>query len=547
MNKPIPKPDNDSILHEAWGRVVGCMTWLQAVLYGEFADHRPLSAVIADMLLSFMPGVVIVTSARDAVAIVLRLACHPEKREELMEWVLLCSCLIVIALPIAMAAGGALAAGAGAAVGGIVGSELAAALRAVMLLMIRKSSTLVELVLFLQKFIKGDVLKLLRTVKFVTYEKVLLQALNKIIGKLRGIAGSLRAHLEGFRYFDSVKVTIARLTEWEGRFYSLQQDALRQIPRALGELDARLAKVLTETSPKEAHTIASGVQVEKQALTEPQRYRVHDTPGKILAKVDNTTPEAAAPLHPNSEPKSLLKAKPSADSTAHARKNPDPIKPPEEGANTKKQVAADAAAAADRKKITELSDEARSAEKSGNKVLADAKIKQARDILEPYLPKNPDDSWAEVIKRLDVSSPKDLAVFWSGDNAAAKRFAESIGGVTLETTAGGRIIDNWPALDKYSWSVDNGAPPYARDLWAGVSSEYAKGAMGRINVVQTIYKLTDSRTLWHNVEKNILKTKMLSGDISSIKIHEITDQGKINILDSGVIKSLLNLKGTAPL
>jgi hypothetical protein len=66
-------------------------------------------------------------------------------------------------------------------------------------------------------------------------------------------------------------------------------------------------------------------------------------------------------------------------------------------------------------------------------------------------------------------------------------------------------------------------------------------------VVQTTYKLTDSRTLWHNVEKNILKTKMLSGDISSIKIHEITDQGKINILDSGVIKSLLNLKGTAPL
>lgn len=547
MNKPIPKADSDSILGDAWGHVVGCMTWLQAVLCGEFADHRPLSAVIADMLLSFVPGVVIVTSARDAIAVVLRLACHPEKREELMEWVLLCSCLIVIALPIAMAAGGAIVAGAGAAVGGVVGSELAAALRAIMLLLIRKSSTLVDLVLFLQKFIKGDVLKLLRAVKFITYEKALLRALNKIIGKLRGIVGSLRAHLEGLRYFDSVKSTIARLTEWEGRFYSLQQDALRQIPRALVELDTRLAKVLTETSPKEAHTVASGVQVDKQALTEPQRYRVHDTPGKILAKVDDTASDAAAPLHPNSELESVVKAKPRVDSTAHSRKKPDPVKPPEEGANTKKQLAADAAAAADRKKITDLSNEARSAEKNGNKALADAKIKQARDILEPYLPKNPNESWDEVIKRLDVSSPKDLAVFWSGDNAAAKIFAESIGGVTLETTAGGRIIDGWPALDKYSWSVDNGTPPYARDLWAGVSSEYAKGAMGRINVVQTTYKLTDSRTLWHNVEKNILKSKMLSGDISSIKIHEINGQGKINILNSDVIKSLLNLKGTAPL
>jgi hypothetical protein len=353
MNKPIPKPDNDSILHEAWGRVVGCMTWLQAVLYGEFADHRPLSAVIADMLLSFMPGVVIVTSARDAVAIVLRLACHPEKREELMEWVLLCSCLIVIALPIAMAAGGALAAGAGAAVGGIVGSELAAALRAVMLLMIRKSSTLVELVLFLQKFIKGDVLKLLRAVKFVTYEKVLLQALNKIIGKLRGIVGSLRAHLEGFRYFDSVKVTIARLTEWEGRFYSLQQDALRQIPRALGELDARLAKVLVETLPKETHTITGGVQASKSVAVPPEKQRIKDVAGRILVKKEDEAQVAGKPLKG-----SVIESKASmprgSQSDPSLKDRPDHSNSPTQGANTKKQSASSATALAHQEKAEKL-------------------------------------------------------------------------------------------------------------------------------------------------------------------------------------------------
>src|SRR5688500_17692690 len=116
MTQKLPE---QNILDDAWYQVVGGMDWLKSVLLGEFADNRPLSAVVADMLVSFIPGVVIVISARDAVAVVLRLATHPEKREELMEWVLLSACLIVVALPLAMAAGGVAFAGVGAIVGGI--------------------------------------------------------------------------------------------------------------------------------------------------------------------------------------------------------------------------------------------------------------------------------------------------------------------------------------------------------------------------------------------------------------------------------------------
>jgi len=169
-----PEPHPDSILDDAWDGIVGGMDWLKSVLFGEFADNRPLSAVVADMLISFVPGVVIVTSARDAMAVILRLASHPEKREELMEWVLLSACLIVIALPLATAAGGAAAAGVGAIVGGIAGSELGAALRAVMLMLIKEASKLVELVRFLQKFVHGDVLKFLRAVKFAKTIKLWL-------------------------------------------------------------------------------------------------------------------------------------------------------------------------------------------------------------------------------------------------------------------------------------------------------------------------------------------------------------------------------------
>ena len=294
MSKNSPPADIDSIIDQGWSHVVGGMYWLKAVFFGEFADDRPLSAVIADMLVSFLPGVVIVTSARDAVAVVLRLANHPEKREELMEWILLCACLITIALPIAMAAGGVAAAGVGAIIGGIAGSELAAALRGVMLMLIKKASSLVEVVLFLQKFIKGDVLKFLRALKFVEYEHALLQALTKIAGKLVDIVKSLRAHLESLSYFDSVKASIAKLAEWERNFYSVQQEALRQIPRALVDLDARLAKVLAETAPKEAHTVASGVQANKAAAPMPAPQRVRDTPGQILAKIEDGSPSAKA-------------------------------------------------------------------------------------------------------------------------------------------------------------------------------------------------------------------------------------------------------------
>lgn len=413
---PLP-PDQNSLLEDAWQQVVGGMAWLQSVLLGEFADNRSLSAVVADMLISFVPGVVIVTSARDAVAVVLRLANHPEKREELMEWVLLSACLIVIALPLAMAAGGAAALGVGAVVGGIAGSELGAALRAVMLMLIKEAAKLVEMVRFLQKFMKGDILKFLRAVKFAKYEKALIQALSKITGQLLKIVRTLRTHLENLQYFDSVKATIGRLAEWEGKFYKVQQDALKQMPKALVELDARLAKLLAETAPKEAHTVASGVQANKSTAVVPAKQRVRDTPGKLLPKVESKAPAASPAAKTEAQPKSLPIGKEKALPEGPLKERPDPVKPPEEGANTKKQTAADVAAATDREHITKLSKE--------------GKIKEAREILQPYVnaaktAKTPAEKKAAmdaIIERLDVTSDKEK-MFWSGSKELAAKVAK---------------------------------------------------------------------------------------------------------------------------
>ena len=271
-----------SIVDDAWDSAIGGVDWLKSVLFGEFADNRPLSAVVADMLVGFVPGVVIVTSARDAVAVIIRLAQHPEKRDDTLEWIVLAACMITLALPLALAAGGAVAAGVGAVVGGIAGSELGAALRAVMLLLIKEAAKLGEVIRFLQKFVKGDVLGFLRAIKFARYEKALLLAFDKTAKKLIDICRGLRSYLENFAYFNDAKRAISILVEWERRFYAVQAAALQHLPAALAELDARLAKVLAQVAPKEWHLANAGVKTTAPAKATLSAQHIEDTAGKSL-------------------------------------------------------------------------------------------------------------------------------------------------------------------------------------------------------------------------------------------------------------------------
>ncbi len=526
------KPD-DNILDDAWDSVVGGLGWLKDVLIGEFADNRPLSAVVADMLVSFVPGVVLVTSARDAIAVTLRLANHPEKRNDLMEWVLLCACLIVLALPLAMAAGGAAAAGVGAIVGGIAGSELGAALRAVMLMLIKEANKLVELVRFLQKFIKGDILKFLRAIKFAQYQKPLLAALNKTIQKLLEIVRGMRRHLHRVNYFNALTSTIATLAAWEKKFYAVQQDALRQIPKALTVLDARLAKVLAQTAPKEAHTVATGVRARKPAAPPPPAQRVRDTPGKVLAKAEKAPPAAASTARPAAKPPAKPKpaAKPAATTKPPSseppkpppKDKPDPHKPVEEGPNAKKQEVIDAAVEADRARITQLSKE--------------GKIAEAREILQPHVdaaraaktPAEKEAAMKAIIDRLDVTSDKEK-MFWSGNKELAREIAKSKGKTILEETAGGKVIDNWDDLNNvFSWDPKD-MKPHGWDLWGDVSENYSRGAVGDIEIIQDAKAFPAGGQTWRGREWPAIVEER---KVTSMTIYSMDKMG--NILDTKVL------------
>jgi hypothetical protein len=165
-------------------------------------------------------------------------------------------------------------------------------------------------------------------------------------------------------------------------------------------------------------------------------------------------------------------------------------------------------------------------EKINNLVKA-GKIDEAREIVRPFMEKG---QWDEVVERLDVSSPKDGAVFWSGAKPEASNYAKDLKlpngqkAVTIEDTTGGQILDNWKDWDKkgFSWDGSNGdPPPHIKDLWSKVSSKYAKNATGKVYSLQTADKLNNPKTIWNTVERPILEDRLADGLVSEITIIEL--------------------------
>lgn len=310
----------NDILEEVWNKVVGGLDWLKQVVFGEFDDTRSTSAIVADMLVSFVPGVIIVTSARDLTAVTIRLVRRPEKRDDVHEWMLIIACTIPLVLPILAAAVGAAAAGVGAIVGGIGGSEAGAALRAVCLLLIEKGGRmLAEVIGFLRKFVKGDVMAVLKDIQFAKYGKALVEYFGTFIAKMRIVILKLVEELRHYTWFSGIEELMAKLTKLEREFYAVQTKAVSAIPKALAELDARLQHLLSQALPKEEHLAYAGVPA---GHVEP----VKPTPTKMAAMPDNPlgtpkgvkkTPPAHEPVkeQPNLHPQKNLGPKSGANAT----------------------------------------------------------------------------------------------------------------------------------------------------------------------------------------------------------------------------------------
>ena len=205
---------------------------------------------------------------------------------------------------------------------------------------------------------------------------------------------------------------------------------------------------------------------------------------------------------------------------ARPKEKPDPVKPPDGGANTKKQAVADAAVVADRERITQLSKE--------------GKIQEAQSILQPYVDAakaartsaEKKSAMDAIIGRLDVTSEKQKS-FWSGNKELAKKLAAKRGNVILELTPGGKVIDGWKDLENaFTWDSKD-MPPHGWNLWGTVSANYSRDAVGEVDVLQAIEKFPRGGPTWRGDE---WPTIVDEGRVTHLNIFGMDEAG--NILDA---------------
>ncbi|MDR5749864.1 MULTISPECIES: DUF6883 domain-containing protein [unclassified Caballeronia] len=267
-----------SILGKIWDEAVGAYEWLKSLTLGEFAEDRPLSVIVTDMLFAMtVPGAVVVTSMRDLAAVCLRLgrryegqstsdqnATHPEWQE----WVILIASAMGVFGPIICAAVGSL-------VGALIGDEAAAFLRALCLLLVREGEVVLTKVIgFLARFSKGDIVKLLAKLKFADYGTKLVAELQQYI---RGVLSSIakaQKQLSRIEYFERARELLAQLERMEARFYAVQARVAEEIPKALSKLDEQLQRLLKDTLPPVHHQALAGVRAVKTEVAAADEIRV---------------------------------------------------------------------------------------------------------------------------------------------------------------------------------------------------------------------------------------------------------------------------------
>jgi Novel toxin 15 len=118
----------------------------------------------------------------------------------------------------------------------------------------------VQVIGFLRKFVKGNIMVVLRDIQFAKYASAILGYVTKFIEQVRKVINSVVAKVEKVplvRHW--VAPTLKRLQELERRFYGVQTSAMSAIPRALAELDVRLQHVLAQVMEEGQHLAHAGV------------------------------------------------------------------------------------------------------------------------------------------------------------------------------------------------------------------------------------------------------------------------------------------------
>lgn len=250
----------------------GAQKWVKSFVYGEFGDNRPVSTIVAEMITGFVPGMTLVYSARDSVAVTMRMVNHPEKQDDIQEWMLLAAYLLPFVITGATtatgagvgAAGGAVAAGAGAvpgagigaAVGAATGSVLANVAKCVGLFMIQKTPHLATIIQKLAAYTKGNTLTMIKKLKFSDYGQGVTSFVTGILGSLLAVTKRVKAALSygakiNWMGLGWAKTIYERMARFEAAIISMINKAKSNITQVFKEFDQHLQQLLKQKLPPE--------------------------------------------------------------------------------------------------------------------------------------------------------------------------------------------------------------------------------------------------------------------------------------------------------
>jgi Novel toxin 15 len=174
-------------------------------------------------------------------------------------------------------------------------------------LLVKKGAyVLAEVIGFLRKFVKGDIIVVLRDIKFAKYSKAIVDYLGKFITKIRELIVKLIAELNQLPFVhDWVAPTIHKLEQLEREFYAVQSSATKLLPKALAELDVRLQHLLNEALPQEQRLAHAGVPAPNATPIKTEKVKVPTQSTSPLGTPAGTTapkPPAKVEEQPNLHP-----------------------------------------------------------------------------------------------------------------------------------------------------------------------------------------------------------------------------------------------------
>lgn len=266
--------------------------WVKQFIYGEFNDdERDVSVIATEMITGFVPGTTLVYSARDAVAVSMRMINHPEKQNDLREWMLLVVYLLpfaIVASTTATGASGGAGVGAGiggiggagvgavpgAAVGGavggaggaIVGSALANLVKCTALFLIKKEPSLAKIVNKLDQIVYGNVLAQLKKIKYSDYGQQITSKIVQLGNKLLALTRKVKALLGyaakvNFMGAGWAKDIYKRMELFESALVSLIQKSANKVKQVLQEFDNYMQELLKQTFKMEHVYATVGTKV----------------------------------------------------------------------------------------------------------------------------------------------------------------------------------------------------------------------------------------------------------------------------------------------